>query len=387
MFMPVEWLRRNVLSRFDKRKATTETKAETAPTNWRDKAVEKLSPKDRENWDRLKVSFERRGKNQQWYYAAAGADILPVLLAPKDAKHHFVDPQYNESVDGEDEEYKKWYTTPFTNLGIASELQQLSKTEGRSDDILQISDGTTIRRVGDDAEKPETLPEERIDVVYNNSVSWSHGPAPADSLDHLKQTGLLVYVARPGSDYRAIDLTEVGKNLEQFGFARKANVPFEKLDIPAIAETSNIARGQKANVHVFEKTRELLPEELDFLKINQALMDIKGWIRTVMNSSFKRSEAHIVDKSFITREFTKGMRALAEAMSKAAYVPKGIADFQLKSLFQDEEASIIEKIRANYVLTGNHYDGFSDSLITLPAEYDELRTICLNELERVGLSL
>lgn len=386
--MSIEWLKRNVLDRFSKSKVSVEPNAEKEPADWRDKAVEKLSPPDRENWDRLRVSFERRGRNQQWYYAAAGGDMLPVLLAPSDTRHHFVDPQYNEPSDAKQGGTRtSYYTKPFTKLGIQAELRQTLKTDDRSENIIQTADGTAIRLVGADAEDPETLPEERIDVIYNNSVSWFRGPSPADSLDHLKPSGLLVYVARPGSDYRATDLTEVGENLEQFGFVRKANVPIDKLDIPAIAENSSIARGQKANVHVFEKTRELMSEELDFLKINQGLMDINGWIRTLMNNAFKRGERYVLDKSTVTSEFTKTMRTLAEVMSKAAYVPKGMADFQLKSLFQGEETSIIEKIRADYVQTGNHFDGFSETLSALPPEYDELRTICTTELQRVGLTL
>lgn len=380
--MPIEWVRRNILSRFDKGKGTTETKPETSPTNWREKAVEKLSPLDRENWNRLRASFEGRGKNQRWYYAAAGRDILPVLLAPNDARHHFVDPRYNEADNNLDQ-----YAKPFRNLGISVEARSVPNTQGYSDDILQTTDGTAIHLIGADAGMPETLPEQRIDVVYSNSVSWFYGHSPAESLDHLKPTGLLVYVARSGSDQKATRLIEVGTDLEQFGFVRKANVPIEKLDIPAIAETSNIARGQKVNVHVFEKTRELMPEELDFIKINQGLIKINGWIRVYMNTAFNRGEAFKIDKTTIINEFTRTMQRLAEDMSKAAYVPKGMADFQLRKRFQAEPALVLEAIRNDYVITGNDYDGFTDRLTTLPIEYDELRTICLAELDNVGLSL
>ena len=138
---------------------------------WRERAAKNLSPEDKEQWKRLRGLVEKKEKNQTWYYAASGADMLPVLLAPDGTRHEFMDPAY-QYLQKPESRFRRELMMPFEKLDVPANLG-LSNTNTKS---LELEDGTVIVLYGTHAENAVEGSAEQLDVVYNNEISWWKGP-------------------------------------------------------------------------------------------------------------------------------------------------------------------------------------------------------------------
>ena len=178
---------------------------------WRERAAKNLSPEDKEQWKRLRGLVEKKEKNQTWYYAASGADMLPVLLAPDGTRHEFMDPAY-QYLQKPESRFRRELMMPFEKLDVPANLG-LSNTNTKS---LELEDGTVIVLYGTHAENAVEGSAEQLDVVYNNETPGE--AAPTSALDRLKLGGFFIYGSRHLHCQRADHFTGTMDKLENYGF-------------------------------------------------------------------------------------------------------------------------------------------------------------------------
>lgn len=260
----------------------TVLESERRNDSWQDRAFEHLSPEDRQTMDKFRRSFEQRGANQTWYYAAAGTDALPVLIAPSDTKHWNVDIRYaNDYVTvDEGKVFRDRMQIPFKELGV--KVEEIP-ADDRTDLIIDSS--SEVHLENGDATHQETLPAERPDVVFNTETSWSGNLGPVAAMAHLKPGGLFVDLGRSEQSHeRRLPSFGTDKSPEDYGIQKLVQVQIKALDIPAISDTSSISRGQTGVFTVFEKTREFTATEIDELRAEELVDAVRAAITFVLQT-------------------------------------------------------------------------------------------------------
>lgn len=222
-------------------------------------ALKTMSPEDRRVVDILRASFEKRGKKQNWYYAGAGTDIVPVLIAPEGTTHHFVDPLYEEFSTTE-EPLQARLEKSFLRSDLGAQHQ-----DHNGDLRTSLPDGSSIEWKSKSAELKETVPDQ-LDVVYTNHISPEPNP---QALQKLKVGGLFVLESPPHLVEGAFNhpsgvlrLTDAGLKPLKEGITVQSMNPQDAEDLLVYYY------GGKNEFNVFEKTREFTPEEQVDLILN-----------------------------------------------------------------------------------------------------------------------
>lgn len=238
---------------------------------WWDKALDGVSEAIKPQIERLRSVFTEFGSNQRWYYCGAGADVLPVLLAPQGSILRYVDPAYHVGDWIHTPQFGQELTDPFRKLGAKVEIErpwEVAFREGQQ--VINIDSSTKVEVFGCKAEDEESYPtNERLDVVYTNDFS----PVGTESLISLKSNGVLVTATKGKSD--GIHLKIFDKGLNELGFEHDESVQVDDTALPSIGDVRATTDHSKITFQVFRKTREFSQEELDLLRMDSALWDFR----------------------------------------------------------------------------------------------------------------
>lgn len=236
---------------------------------WYKKLTEGLEPKDKTTLLKLQRSFAQRGPNQNWLYIGAGTDLTPLLVAPTDAHHLFVDPAYRS---GDFFTYPPQKLTaelyqPWVDRSIPVKLNDPSWEHGaaQGNQTLQIQHGPTVELQAKPlafADLPET-----IDAIYTNPVSYQPEGA---ALEKLKVGGFIVCAISETITFGYID-----KQLEDFGFVQVVQVKVQHLDANLTKGRPGSISDRVKDIRVFEKKRTFTAEETVQLRFHALLRAIE----------------------------------------------------------------------------------------------------------------
>lgn len=242
---------------------------------WYEKVPTLLSPKNREALHNLRNFFLERPKPQNWYYPCAGADNLPIFIAPRLTTHWFVDSGYDASKDREYEYTARKladnFVKPFERLGAKVKCTlpwEAALDQGRQTVI--IGSDTRIELVGADIDSEQTVPRP-YGVIYNNDYMGMQIPGEFVEL----ATGGL-YVCATGYDFDdSLKLTNYGgilpeklsgATLADFGLIKRTTFAVEDFSLPGIDVIETVPEGTMVFFQIFEKTRPFTEEENAILK-------------------------------------------------------------------------------------------------------------------------
>lgn len=222
-------------------------------------ALKTMSPEDRQVVDTLRASFEKRGKQQNWYYAGAGTDIIPVLIAPEGTTHHFIDPEYEE-LSTTDEPLQAKLEKSFLRSDLGAQHQ-----DHNGDLHTSLPDGGSIEWKSKSADLTEIVPNE-LDVVYTNHISPEPNPR---ALQNLKVGGLFVLESPSYLVEGDLNHPDGVLRLADAGFKPlKEGITVQSMNPQDAKDLLLYGYGGKKKFNVFEKTREFTPEEQVDLILN-----------------------------------------------------------------------------------------------------------------------
>lgn len=264
------------LSRIQKR----EGKQGVSESYWRTKILEGMDAIDKDNLIKLRELLQSRGFTQRWYYGGAGKDIIPVIIAPPDTEHWWVDPVYDSSAgihmtygfepsEGEttSEVLGRQLTEPFRKLGAGIETVRPWNEALKSKRQSILIDGQTkIELFGNITSEAKTLPPS-INVVYTSAGTIPPHPSV---IDILKVGGILLH-ARDISRHSQPNDTErsfynwYNVNLLQTGMERLGTVTIDTLHFPQIENLRSQLSGTKVAFDLLEKTRNFSPDNMSFM--------------------------------------------------------------------------------------------------------------------------
>lgn len=265
--------------------------------NWADTLLEGMSEKDRTTIQTLRRSFEKRGKNQQWYYAAASTDLEPVLMAPAGTTHHLIDPVYVE------------HTNQFKQIISRSALAGFETAEKGSGLETTLPDGGRIIWDGQSGTTTETVPEE-LDVIYTNAISMEPHPK---SLQNLKTHGLVVFSGRPSRAEEFINPVSAVADLRDLGFRLiRDDIQIDNYNPTGTEEMSRYTHGSKRRYHIYEKTRELTAEEQAQLYVNQVSLQLHAAVEGLI--FYYRADDPVPQAADITQAMSRAVSTAVEGL-------------------------------------------------------------------------
>lgn len=236
---------------------------------WYDRILELLSPTDREAVGRMRAFFLQRPTPQNWYYPLAGADNVPIFIAPRLTTHWLVDLGYDRKAREQARKYKYTervladnFVRPFERLGAKVTLEFPWETALRNRRQTMIIDSDTrIELVGADIDYEEIVPRP-YDVIYNNDYL---GMQILGEFIELKTRGLYVFAAAMDFDNTLRDHSS-GLSLADFGLTKQATFVVENFSLPGIDRIESVPAGTEVFFQIYEKPRDFTEEEKDILK-------------------------------------------------------------------------------------------------------------------------
>ncbi|MFA6027729.1 MAG: hypothetical protein WC752_02285 [Patescibacteria group bacterium] len=243
-----------------------------------DHVLDGMSDKDKNLIYTLRTAFERRGKNQKWYYPASGYDVVPLLISPEGTKHSFVDPIYHEEVNGQNN-LRQRLESSF--LRKSSDITHEDREKGLH---TELTDGSAIEWIAEPAQQNESVPED-LDAIYTNFISTEPNP---EVLKKLKESGLYIIDAPENRAQNFINHPAGVRSLEDCGFRLlKGNIGLDSLKVGDAGGLLNYSQGSSHNFNIWEKTRQFSPEEQADIIINYASIrlftDLIGFINRMNN--------------------------------------------------------------------------------------------------------
>lgn len=246
--------------------ATPEQHAAPQEPKWLTKALEGMSTEDQATMRKIRHSFESQGKNQQWYYSGAGTDIIPTLISPDDAAHHFVDPYYAEPNVSKD---------MFQYIASDSLFKDGTTTQHPHEPThtTHLEGGMRINWIGKPAEDATTVPD-TLDVIYTNSISHTINPV---ALERLRVDGMIVFDGHP---------TRIMQNLNHPTYILsplRAGIEAVTTEEPMLVKNMNpggsdellqYGKNRPHLFNVFRKSREFTEDEKVDMSLNQFCLNL-----------------------------------------------------------------------------------------------------------------
>ncbi len=241
----------------------------TSEPEWSQRLLENMSSEDQQTVQKLRRSFEKRGKNQQWYYAGAGTDIEPVLIAPTDTTHYFVDP--NDEMGSEYWEKRladSWLRDTPLEVSNTHENTVRSSLEGGGGIVWQ----------GQPAESAPVIPDQ-LDAIYTNGISIDPSP---HALDKLRVHGFMVLNGY-GTPDKILNHPTAVRPLSEMGIVPLVNdVAIKQLNPADSQSLLNYSYGRRRTIHVYEKTRAFTPAEQVDLVLNANCLHLHYALRYLL---------------------------------------------------------------------------------------------------------
>lgn len=322
---------------------------------WRQNALEGLSAEDRQIVLRMRQAFEKRNLGNEWVYEGAGTDMVPLLLAPDGTHLSFYDPFQYEDPQPLQEHLQK---TPLADYAEAP-------TERMNSARLTLPGGTRVdyqNRFGGEREPSE----QRIDVIYTNTITQVLSPAV---LDQLRDKGVIVVAGATARSLALMDHPMDAISPSQMGIRTvQTDIEIKRMNPKGYEKTTQYGYGAPHTFAVFEKTREFTEEETAALHVNRVMRDLFNVLRGPIYSGVHLDDdpaKHADGKEWLRHELQQSKKELSQLSTEQKSVFTTMLQTELNKLFGGQHAAdVVMRLFKIEAATG-----YSDFVKFLPVEH------------------
>lgn len=314
-----------------KENSSSQQQIENVPPNplWWEDMSKKLPSKDRKAFADLREYLRAHG-GQRWLYPMSGIDITPIMLAPADTEHTYLDISYTDTAPAYPygtQLFEEAFQHTFQRLEapVVTSASWTDALARKRQDIV-VDDTTAIHLVGEDIENKEIAEvyDTKFDVIYNNA-----GMQVTNLLPQLCVGGLYILECPyfPDDDntqtrkWLVKNEISIGthhsfpefqdKTLEDFGLVPTFTTTLHTMGFSQVSKNDLVVPHDPTFFQVFQKTREFTHEELDQLACVQLLQCMEGkssWYLMAVTENDKQS--YLQDYQKIFHEYLKKIKII-----------------------------------------------------------------------------